>query len=170
MLKNFTFQLKSQEVLGDVTHFFVETLSNIKIVKSYVAESKMLSLFDPLNALFFQKSIKQARIRTAIFPFIAIGGSLGQIFLLLIGGELIIDQKLSMGDFVAMSSYVALLSWPTASLAWIINIIQRGKSSWARISAIFDETIDFPVDKARGIVNLIKPTITLKNMSFSLYE
>ena len=68
----------------------------------------MLDLVLPLG--IFEKSIKQARLRTAIFPFIAIGGSLGQIFLLLIGGKLIIQEQLTIGDFVAMSSYVALLA------------------------------------------------------------
>tara|TARA_A100001015_G_scaffold16268_2_gene19045 strand:- start:4402 stop:6147 length:1746 start_codon:yes stop_codon:yes gene_type:complete len=170
-VKEFYISIKqTQEVLGDVTHFFVETLTHIKIVKSYVAESKMINIFDPLNDLFFKKSIKQARIRTAIFPFIAIGGSLGQIFLLLIGGQLIIEEKLSIGDFVAMSSYVALLAWPTASLAWIINIIQRGKSSWARISKIFNEKVDFPIESSNGssqLTSQIIPSVKLNNLSFS---
>ena len=170
-VKEFYISIKqTQEVLGDVTHFFVETLTHIKIVKSYVAESKMINIFDPLNDLFFKKSIKQARIRTAIFPFIAIGGSLGQIFLLLIGGQLIIEEKLSIGDFVAMSSYVALLAWPTASLAWIINIIQRGKSSWERISKIFNEKVDFPIESSNGssqLTSQIIPSVKLNNLSFS---
>jgi ATP-binding cassette subfamily B multidrug efflux pump len=130
----------------------------------------MIDRFDPLNELFFRKSIKQARLRTTIFPFIAVGGTLGQIFLLLIGGKLIIEKTLSIGDFVAMSSYVALLSWPTASLAWIINIIQRGKSSWSRVESILNQKVDFPFNfesKSSSISLLINPRITIKNLSFS---
>ena len=170
-VKEFYVSIKEgQEVLGSVTHFFVESLSNIKVVKSYVAESQMIDRFDPLNELFFRKSIKQARLRTTIFPFIAVGGTLGQIFLLLIGGKLIIEKTLSIGDFVAMSSYVALLSWPTASLAWIINIIQRGKSSWSRVESILNQKVDFPFNfesKSSSISLLINPRITIKNLSFS---
>ena len=48
-----------------------------------------------------------------------------------------------MGEFVAMGSYITLLGWPIISLAWILNILQRGKSSWERISGLLNECSEF---------------------------
>ena len=62
---------------------------------------------------------------------------------LFVGGSLIMDTQLTVGEFVALSTYIGLLSWPTASLAWIINIIQRGKAAWLRIEAILDVQSEF---------------------------
>ena len=53
-----------------------------------------------------------------------------------------------------MASYIGLLAWPTASLAWIINIIQRGKAAWKRIDAILQTESEF---QGKNSLNLKKP-------------
>ena len=66
-----------------------------------------------------------ASIRSTMFPFIATIGSIGQIILLYIGGQQIINGSLTIGELVAFGTYLTLLAWPTAALSWIINIIQQ---------------------------------------------
>ena len=75
-----------------------------------------------------------------MFPFIGIIGSLGYFILLIVGGHLIIEQQLTLGEFAAFMGHIALPSWPTASLAWIINVIQRGKGLGANQCYIRNKT------------------------------
>ncbi len=163
----YTFQC--QESLGHISNFFSEMFNHIKIIKTTAAEKAVLSLFETKNNDFFTKNIKLAKVRAGMFPFIGIIGSIGHFILLIIGGKYIIEARLSIGEFVALSTYIALLSWPTASLAWIINIIQRGKAAWARIECILNTQNDF-----QGINPISSPKdifpITLSNLSFSYTE
>ncbi len=154
-----------QKELGEITNFFIEMLSNIKIIKTAVAENAIISQFHERNQSYYEKNIRLAKIRSGMFPFIGIIGSIGHLILLLVGGKLIIEGSLTIGQFVALGSYIALLAWPTASLAWIINIIQRGKVSWERIYAILNTESDFV--GATLISTDQTPVVSLSNLSFS---
>ena len=162
----YLYTYQCQQALGDITNFFVEMFSNIKVIKTAVAEEAVLALFHQKNDDYVFKNIQLAKIRAAMFPFIGIIGSIGSFVLLLLGGKLIINAGLTVGEFVAMGTYIGLLSWPTASLAWIINIIQRGKAAWSRIADILDETNDF-----RGQLAIDEPDslfpITCQHLSYA---
>tara|TARA_B100000427_G_scaffold110561_1_gene91651 strand:+ start:1527 stop:3248 length:1722 start_codon:yes stop_codon:yes gene_type:complete len=162
----YLYTYQCQQALGDITNFFVEMFTNIKIIKTSVAESAVVTLFHQKNNDYVNKNIQLARIRAAMFPFIGIIGSIGSFVLLLLGGRLIIRAELTIGEFVAMGTYIGLLAWPTASLAWIINIIQRGKAAWSRLSDILDEVSDFKGELSIGSAENIFP-ITCQNLSFS---
>jgi ATP-binding cassette, subfamily B, multidrug efflux pump len=45
---------------------------------------------------------------------------------------------MTLGDFVAFTGYLAMLIWPTVVLGWIINLLQRGAASMARLNAVLD--------------------------------
>ncbi|MBI60531.1 hypothetical protein CL657_04875 [bacterium] len=162
----YLYTYQCQQALGDITNFFVEMFTNIKIIKTSVAEAAVVTLFHQKNNDYVKKNIQLARIRAAMFPFIGIIGSIGSFVLLLLGGRLIIRAELTIGEFVAMGTYIGLLAWPTASLAWIINIIQRGKAAWSRLSDILDEVSDFKGELSIGSAENIFP-IMCKNLSFS---
>ena len=157
----------SQEQLGSITNFFVESVANMALLKTYTAEPYIINEMQRDNIAYRDTQIKLASIRSTMFPFIAIIGSIGQIILLYVGGKLVIQGEISIGQLVAFSSYLALLAWPTAAFSWIINIIQRGIASLARIQAImttqphpqFNHPHSTPLKKA--------PSIEVKNLQFS---
>ncbi len=162
----YLYTYQCQQALGDITNFFVEMFTNIKVIKTSVAEEAVLILFHQKNDDYVAKNIQLAKVRAAMFPFIGIIGSIGSFVLLLLGGKLIINADLTIGEFVAMGTYIGLLSWPTASLAWIINIIQRGKAAWSRISDILAEVNDFQGQLLLTHTDTLFP-IRCQNLSFA---
>ncbi len=161
----YLYTYQCQQALGDITNFFVEMFSNIKVIKTSVAEEAVLTLFHQKNDDYVFKNIQLAKVRAGMFPFICIIGSIGSFVLLLLGGKLIINSALTVGEFVAMGTYIGLLAWPTASLAWIINIIQRGKAAWSRLADILDETNDFKGELAIDESDSLFP-ITCQHLSY----
>ncbi len=161
----YLYTYQCQQALGDITNFFVEMFSNIKVIKTSVAEEAVLTLFHQKNDDYVFKNIQLAKVRAGMFPFIGIIGSIGSFVLLLLGGKLIINSALTVGEFVAMGTYIGLLAWPTASLAWIINIIQRGKAAWSRLADILDETNDFKGELAIDESDSLFP-ITCQHLSY----
>lgn len=165
----YTYTYQCQQALGTISTFFVDIFTNIKTIKTTHAVSAITPAFHKKNNDLYKKNIALATIRSGMFPFINSIGAIGHFVLLLMGGSFIINGSLTVGEFVALSSYVTLLSWPTASLAWIINIIQRGKAAWRRIEVILNSPPSF-----QGTSVLPPPTtglcFTVKNLSFSYHN
>ena len=158
---------QSQQQLGTITDFFVESVANIGAIKTYNAEHRILTEMQKENIQYRETQIGLARIRSSMFPFIATIGSIGQIILLYLGGQFVIQGALTIGELVAFSTYLALLAWPTAALSWIINIIQRGLASLTRIQDILT-TPSHPQFTLSSTTNIIAPPhIKISNLNFS---
>jgi ATP-binding cassette subfamily B protein len=56
-----------------------------------------------------------------------------------LGGREVLYHRISVGNFVAFITYMALLTWPIIALGWVINIFQRGTASMGRINEILVE-------------------------------
>ena len=48
---------------------------------------------------------------------------------------------MTLGEFVAFSRYLVLLSWPLIAFGWVINLVQRGVASWERMLEILDAPV-----------------------------
>ena len=165
--KLYTYIKASQEQLGTITDFFVESVANMSLIKTFTAESQIINEMQRDNIQYRTTQIKLASIRSTMFPFIATIGSIGQIILLYVGGKLVISEAITIGELVAFSSYLVLLAWPTAALSWIINIIQRGLASLNRVQDILS-TSPHPQLHHPSIHNLTQaPTIEINHLSFS---
>lgn len=156
----------SQQQLGSITDFFVESVANMSLIKTYNAEARIIEEMHKDNCTYRDTQINLATIRSTMFPFIATIGSIGQIILLYFGGQQIINGSLTIGELVAFSTYLTLLAWPTAALSWIINIIQRGVASLKRINAILDTAPHPQFNTAPTPSFNAPPKIQVKNLSF----
>ena len=166
-VKKLYFYIKtSQEQLGAITDFFVESVANIGLIKTYTAESRIIDEMQKDNTRYRDTQIGLARIRSTMFPFIATIGAIGQIILLYKGGQLIISGDISIGELVAFSTFLMLLAWPTAALSWIISIIQRGIAALDRIQDILSTPShpQFHLRKAHTIQT--PPTIKVHDLTF----
>ena len=162
----YAFIRKSQQQLGGITDFFVEAVANISLIKTFTAEERIIEEMQQDNIDYRKTQIKLATVRSVMFPFIATIGSIGQIFLLYKGGQYIINGNITIGDFVAFSTYLVLLAWPTAAFSWIINLIQRGFASLERVQDILD-TSPHPQYLIQSRMPLSEaPSIELKDISF----
>ncbi|NNE42689.1 MAG: ABC transporter ATP-binding protein, partial [Gemmatimonadetes bacterium] len=73
------------------------------------------------------------------YPSITLFAGLAVALVLWRGGSLVMQEVISLGDFVAFTGYLALLMWPMAALGWTISLFQRGAASWERIGALLNE-------------------------------
>jgi ATP-binding cassette subfamily B protein len=64
------------------------------------------------------------------------------------GGRDVVGGRLTLGEFVAFSRYLVLLSWPLIAFGWVINLVQRGIASWERML----EVLDAPLEAQREVV------------------
>jgi ATP-binding cassette subfamily B multidrug efflux pump len=74
-----------------------------------------------------------------MIPLMGTLAHIGTVVVILLGGGLILDGELTLGDFVAFNAYLAYILWPTFAFGWILNTFQRGLAAIRRLGEIFSE-------------------------------
>ncbi|HYL60840.1 MAG TPA: ABC transporter ATP-binding protein [Candidatus Acidoferrales bacterium] len=130
--------LKVQEGLAAIGSKVQETLAGIHVVKAYTLEEHESGLFRKINNSYNEQGLALARVRGGLFPLIRLAIASATMVVLIYGGSIVINGRMSFGALVAFMNYLGLLAWPTMSLGWMLSIWQRGKASMKRLDEIFD--------------------------------
>jgi ATP-binding cassette subfamily B protein len=145
-----------------------ESISGIRVVKAYAGEEHDRRRFESLNEEYVAKNLSLVRIWGTFHPLIALVGGVGSIIVLWLGGHQVISGRISLGDFVAFSGYLAMLTWPAIAMGWVVNLVQRGAASMTRLAQILDEKPEISDEDALP-VDRICGEIEFKNVSFAYY-
>ena len=144
-----------------------ENLSGIRVIKTYVREEHETALFRDMSWDYLKKNLVLARVQSIMWPlmFLLIGFSL--VITLYYGGSRVMDGRLTIGTLTAFFGYQVMLIWPMIAFGWVINQLQQGAASMARLSRILDTE---PEIKDTGVtdegITSVKGTIEFRNVTF----
>ena len=125
-----------QQQLSDLTHFTQESFSGIRTLKGYAIEDRTSRRFAELNAEFVRRNLALSLVERGIWPLFLFLFALGQVLLLVFGGRLVVQQRLTIGGLVQFMQYMAYMQWPMLALGWAMNLLVRGRASWRRVQAL----------------------------------
>jgi ATP-binding cassette subfamily B protein len=125
-----------QEHFSTLTTHAHEALSGVRVVRAYRQEGAQTARFAALNAEYVRRNMSLARAYGALFPLVTFLGGLGGVLTLWFGTVLVIRGHVTLGDFVAFTTYLVILVWPMIALGWVINLFQRASASMARIQQV----------------------------------
>jgi ATP-binding cassette, subfamily B, multidrug efflux pump len=129
---------KIQEHLGALTTTVQENLSGARIVRAYTQEDVQEEEFAAMNEEYLRRNMDLVISTGAFYPSLSLMAGLGMLMVLYVGGRLVIQDAISVGDFVAFGFYLTMMIWPMIALGWVINLYQRGAASLKRILDVFD--------------------------------
>jgi len=148
---------KVQDQFGDISARAQESFSGIRVLKAYVQEQEEIVSFAKVNREYVDRSIAYAKMTGLLWPAMSAVGGLATGVLLWVGGNEVIDGRISLGTFVQFSGYVAQLTWPMIALGWVFNLFQQGAASLMRIQEIMtyqpiiaDTTATLPLRDLKG--------------------
>jgi len=157
---------RAQEGFSTITERVQESLSGIREIRAFVQEEGKIKEFTKVNQEYVKRNMSLAKIRALFFPLIMLIGGLGTALVVLFAGSKVILQEINLGDMVAFISYLGMLTWPLMAIGWIINIIQRGMASMARINRILSVCPE--IKDQRGALQVdIRGKIEYRNLSFA---
>lgn len=136
-----------QEAFSLLTEKVREAISGVRVIKSFAQESGFSKDFGRTNELFIEKNLRLVRVQGFFEPMIALLAGLSSAIVLWVGGQKVIDNSITLGSFVAFTSYLGMLTWPMMALGFVINLMQRGAASMERIEKILQtppEIADVP--------------------------
>lgn len=155
-----------QEQLSRLSSKAQENFNNIHVIHSYVQEKNEEREFKKLNQAYFRRNMDVSRLRARIWPLIRFISSFAPLIILWIGSYKVIGKKITLGDFVAFNSYLAMLVNPTIAFGWILSVLEKGYAAMDRINEILNkkgnQLISSPLE-----INELKGEIEVKNLSFS---
>jgi len=134
----FARSLQAQEELAALSSLAEESVSSIRVVKSFCREGHFLHRFRETSLQYLHHNLRIARLRGLVIPVMATATGSGTLVVLFYGGRLVIGGSMTLGDFVAFSGYLAMLVWPTAVMGWILTLAQRGAASMSRLATILN--------------------------------
>ncbi|HCD08908.1 MAG TPA: ABC transporter ATP-binding protein [Thermoanaerobacter sp.] len=159
--------LKVQEAFASLTDKVQESISGIRVIKAFVQEKEEIENFRGENLRNFKANMDMIKIWGLFDPTVQFLAALSFTIALLYGGIQVIKGIITLGDFVAFTSYLGMLIWPMMAFGWVINIFQRGSASMERLNIIFSEVPEITDNYADPNITVIDGNIEIKNLTFS---
>ncbi len=156
-----------QEQFSHITEFVRSTFSTIRIIQAYNQERPQSVRFDAMGRTYVRDNLRLAAVYGTLFPISGFIGNLGLLFVLALGGRMVVQGNITTGDFVAFINYLYLMTWPMMALGWVADLFQRGITSLNRIHTLLKETptLADTADQAHSPIQ--RGHIQIRNLSFS---
>jgi ABC-type multidrug transport system fused ATPase/permease subunit len=124
--------------VAELTAEAEENVSGIRIVKAFAREEFQLHRFQRAVKRVFDQSIYSTRLQAFFSPLIGLLPQIGVAVILLIGGRMVIDNELRLGNFTAFYTYLVILAGPLRMLGVAMGMAQRAVASGNRMFEILD--------------------------------
>lgn len=131
--------LRVQQEFAAVSSKAQENFSGIRVVKAYVQEEHEQRKFRAVNQDYLRANIAWAKINSALWPLFGLLAGLAGVVLLYVGGQHVVQHRISIGQFIQFNTYLILLSWPMIALGWVANMFQQGAASMGRIEEVLHQ-------------------------------
>ncbi|MBI3939846.1 MAG: ABC transporter ATP-binding protein [Acidobacteria bacterium] len=154
-----------QEQLSHLSTQVQESLAGIRVVRAYNRERAFIRQFEECNQEYLRRNLSLIRVSGLLYPLNALLSGLASALLLWYGGRQVVQGHMTLGSFVAFVSYLAMLTWPTVALGWVVNIFQRGAASMGRICQLLDAVPEI-ADRDVAPVS-IQGAIEVRHLNFS---
>jgi ABC-type multidrug transport system fused ATPase/permease subunit len=134
--------------VAELTAEAEENVSGIRIVKAFAREEFQLHRFQRAVKRVFDQSIYSTRLQAFFSPLIGLLPQLGIALVLLVGGRMVIDGDLRLGNFTTFYIYLVMLAGPLRTLGVAMGMAQRAVASGNRMFEIIDRepTIQSPAE------------------------
>ena len=144
-----------------------ESLTNVRVVKSFVREDHEIEKFSKLNDDLKESSLRALRIVIATMPVMMFAMNVTTLAIVWYGGNIIIAGKMPVGDLTAFTTYIVQILMSLMMLSMVFLQSSRASASMKRINEIFDTEIGLNDDNAENKDKKVtEGRVEFKNVSF----
>ena len=144
-----------------------ESLTNVRVVKSFVREDHEIEKFSKLNDDLKESSLRALRIVIATMPVMMFAMNVTTLAVVWYGGNIIIAGKMPVGDLTAFTTYIVQILMSLMMLSMVFLQSSRASASMKRINEIFDTEINLNDDNAENKDKKVtEGRVEFKNVSF----
>lgn len=159
-----------QERAAEITSLLQESISAIRVVKSFVRETYEIRRFDEQNWKNFQAAMKNVKLSSLLTPTVEFLAAIAVTFIVWFGGYEVVNEVITAGELVAFLTYAVNLANPVKRLSRVYAAIQRAMAAADRVFAVMD--LEEKITDVPGAKPLppIKGQVEFKDITFSYKE
>ncbi|MEY3589929.1 MAG: hypothetical protein RLZZ466_449 [Bacteroidota bacterium] len=160
-----------QELLSGLTTHAQESYAGIRVIKSFIQESSLLSFYKQLSNDYRKEVLGLVKVEALYFPSISLLIGISTLLTIMIGGLYYIQGAHGIGvnTIVEFVMYINMLTFPVSAIGLTASMIQRAAASQKRINEFLKVS---PVEASdrRTMPNEFKNEINLSDLSFTYSE
>lgn len=155
-----------QRALGDLNGHVEEMYAGHKIVKAFGHEAEAIAEFNVRNEKLYDAGWKAQFVSGIIMPLMRFVGNIGYVFVAAVGGIMVIQGKIAIGDVQAFIQYAQQFTQPIAQIANFANIIQSSMASAERLFEILDEPEEVPETADAKVIEHPEGAVKFEHVRF----
>lgn len=161
-----SFFLSQQTKLGLLNGYVEEAYTGHVVIKAFNQERQSMHDFMKLNDELYEVSVKAQFVSGLIMPVMSLASNLGYVFIAVLGGNYVINGKISVGDIQAFIQYTRQFMQPINQIANIANILQSTVASAERVFEILDAENEIPEVSSPDVITNPKGDVTFNHVRF----
>lgn len=124
--------------LGELSAHIQENVSGVQVVRAFAREPYEIGLFAKKNRRLYHARVTVNSIFAWVMPTTHFLVALGTIIILWVGGNMVLQGEMTVGEVVAFNGYLLLLTQPAQQLAWLVNSAGEAKAGIQRTFEVLD--------------------------------
>jgi ATP-binding cassette subfamily B protein len=128
-----------QEQEGVLSSTLQENLTGVRVVKAFARQEFETNKFEGVNQEQFQRGRRLVRLHALYWPVLETISGMQMLFVFFMGALMVIDEVMTVGDYLAAAGLVIWIIWPLQGLGRLIVQTSMGLVSYTRIAEIINE-------------------------------
>ncbi|MGV3027549.1 ABC transporter ATP-binding protein [Streptococcus hyovaginalis] len=146
---------ESQAAFSDLNNKVQESVSGIKVTKSFGYQDNELVAFQEINEMTYLKNMQTKKYDVLFDPIVLLFIGASYTLTLIMGALMVERGQVTVGNLVTFITYLDMLVWPLMAVGFLFNMLQRGTVSYDRIETLLEEASD--------VTNPENPLPTIQN-------
>lgn len=169
---------KTREVVDALNKVINESILGAAIIRVVNAQSEQYKKFLEVNTQARSVGLSILALFAALIPIITFVAGLATLGIVVLGGKFVIGGSMTLGNFTAFYSYVAMLIFPIIIIGFMSSIIAQASASYARVQGVLDTREVPPVGtttktlvgdvEVQGVSQIYGEKNALKDVSFKV--
>ncbi len=157
---------QQQDYLGHVNGHVEEMYSGHNVMRAFNGEDKSIQKFDSLNEELYKAGWKSQFLSGIMMPVMMFIGNLGYVAVCILGGYLVIQKTIQVGDILAFIQYVRSFTQPLAQIANMVNILQSTAAAAERVFEFLGEEEEVAEAAQPVSLDKIAGNVSFQNVYF----
>jgi ATP-binding cassette subfamily B protein len=151
--------------LGDLSAQLQENVSGAHVVRAFAREPHEIERFDQINRSYFQARLKVMNEWAKVMPTTSLLITMGTILILMVGGPLVLQGRMTVGELVAFNAYLLMLSGPVQQLAWLVNAIGESEAGAQRLLEILEHQPEIQSPAGASVLGSLSGQVEFRGVS-----
>ena len=126
-----------QDQFGAISTRAQENFSGIRTIKAYAQEEQEIAVFIADNERYRSLNLRYVLLSGLLWPSMALMLGLIAALVLLVGGQLVANGSITIGELVQFNAYLAMLAFPAIMMGWMVSLYQQAAASMGRLLEVF---------------------------------